>query len=115
MASFEKRAGHWRVVVRRGGVRRSATFSTKAAATAWAAEQENEILHVKRGGLPSRTLRQALERYRDEESPKKRGWRWEVVRLDAFVGRSAKDAPPGLFGDLLSMPFAEITSTHPSE
>lgn len=111
MASFEKRAGHWRVVVRRNGERRSATFTTKAAAVAWAAEQESEILHVKRGGVPRRTLRQAFERYRDEESPKKRGERWEVVRIKAFLGDSGTDHP-ALFADLLQMPMTEITTTH---
>lgn len=111
MASYEKRAGHWRVVVRRNGERRTATFTTKAAATAWAVEQENEIMHVRRGGLPRRTLRQAFEKYRDEESPKKRGQRWEMIRIGAFIGDPAA-GKPGLFADYLALPLAELTAAH---
>lgn len=111
MANFEKRAGHWRVTVRRNGERRSATFTTKAAATAWAAEQENEILHVKRGGIPRRTLLQAFEKYHDEESPKKRGKRWEQIRIMAFIGDKAR-AKRGLFADCLALALSDLTAAH---
>lgn len=112
MASFEKRAGHWRVVVRRNGERRSATFITKAAATAWAAEQENEIIHVRRGGLPKKTWRQALERYRDEESPKRRGARWEQIRIDAMIGGKDK---AGMMADLLQLQMVDLTTAQLAE
>lgn len=112
MASFEKRAGHWRVVVRRNGDRRSATFTTKAAAVSWAAEQENDIQNVKRGGLPKKTWRQALARYREEESPKKRGKRWEEIRIDAMVGDEEKR---GLMAGLLNLQLADLTTVHLAE
>lgn len=112
MATFEKRSGHWRVVVRRNGDRRSATFTTKASAVAWAAEQETDIATVKRGGLPRKTWQQALERYRDEESPKKRGRRWEEIRIDALIG---DDEKVGLMADLLQLQISALSSTHLAE
>jgi integrase len=85
MASFHKLpSGLWRAQVARNGVRKSATRETKAAAQAWAAEVEAELLAMKRGELPKKTVEQALIRYKEEVSPNKRGERWEVLRLDAF-------------------------------
>lgn len=107
MATFEKRSGHWRVVVRRNGDRRSATFTTKAAAVAWAAEQEADIATVKRGGLPRKTFRQALEKYRDEVSPTKRGGRWEQIRIDAFLGSGDR---PAVMADLLPLQLADVSA-----
>lgn len=114
MASFEKRSGAWRVTIRLRGQRESATFSTKAAAAAWASEREREILRVAEGGLPNRSVREALVRYRDEVSPSKRGALWEVRRLDAFLG-VAKPAPgrtaqPPVLGALLDLPIAAVTT-----
>jgi integrase len=85
MASFHKLpSGLWRAQVARNGVRKSATRETKAAAVAWATEVEAELLAMKRGELPKKTVEQALTKYKEEVSPNKRGERWEVLRLDAF-------------------------------
>jgi integrase len=85
MAAFSKLAsGLWRVQVARNGVRRSASFATKAAAQQWASQIEGELLASKRGGYPRKTVSQALERYAEEVSPSKRGERWERLRLAAF-------------------------------
>lgn len=46
MASLEKRSNHWRATVRRHGVRRSATFTTKSAAESWAAAEESAIVRA---------------------------------------------------------------------
>lgn len=43
MATFEKRSNHWRATVRRKGIRKSATFTTKAAAELWVASEESNI------------------------------------------------------------------------
>jgi integrase len=86
MASFHKLpSGLWRAQVARGGVRRSATRETKAAAQAWATEAEAELLALKRGDAPRKTVRQALTRYAEEVSPKKRGARWELLRLESYA------------------------------
>lgn len=107
MATFEKRAGHWRVQVRRAGVSKSATFPTKAQAQAWAADIEREAIQVAAGGLPTRSFRQALEKYRDEVSPTKRGSRWELIRINAFIGSSKK---VGTMADLLDKNLADMTA-----
>ena len=85
MASFHKLpSGLWRAQVARNGIRRSSTRNTKAAAQSWAAGVEAELVAVRRGEMPRKTVLQALERYRAEVSPKKRGARWELLRLDAY-------------------------------
>ena len=84
MASFRKRNGVWRAEVVRNGIRRSATRETKDAAQSWAAGVEAELVAVRRGEMPRKTVLQALERYKAEVSPKKRGKRWELLLLDAY-------------------------------
>jgi len=85
MASFHKLpSGLWRAQVARNGVRRSATRKTKAAAESWAAGVEAELIALSQGNLPRKTVRDALEKYSEEVSPKKKGERWEELRLAKF-------------------------------
>lgn len=112
MATYEKRAGHWRAKVRKAGILESATFATKAQAQAWAAEVEREAAHVARGGMPTRSLRQALERYRDEVSPGKRGARWEQIRIRQFLGHGDQ---VGTLADIVDKPLGEITTPQLAE
>lgn len=84
MASFRKRGETWRAEVFCQGVRESATFATKAAAQAWATRTEADLLARKRGELPRKTVADALARYALEVSPRKRGQRWELLRLAAY-------------------------------
>ncbi len=84
MASIQKRGSKWFAQVYKSGIRKSATFSTKAQANAWAAITEAEILS---GGIKQKvdkTLLDALERYAVEVSPSKRGARWELIRVNAW-------------------------------
>lgn len=78
MASYEKRGRRWRARVHVDGKRDSATFATKGEAVAWADRREAELVGT---ALPDKTLKEAFRRYASEESPKRRGERWEVVRL----------------------------------
>lgn len=78
-------SGKWSAQVARAGVRTSQSFPTKAAAQAWATQIEAEILAQKRGQIVRRSLRQALERYRDENSPQKKGAKFETDRLNAML------------------------------
>lgn len=80
MAGFEKRGKKWRAAIKRRGVRESATFSTKAQAQEWAGEREQQIAGGSRR-LVQRSVKQALERYALEVSPKHKGCHWERVRL----------------------------------
>lgn len=86
MAYFRKLpSGNYSAQIDKAGVRTSQSFPTKAAAKAWATMVEAEILARKRGQIVRRSLRQALERYRDEVSPTKRGHAFEVSRINAML------------------------------
>lgn len=86
MAAFSRLpSGLWRAQVARNGARRSASFATKSAAQQWAVKIEAELMAHKRGTLPRKTVAEALQKYRDEVSPYKRGERWETVRLNALL------------------------------
>ena len=87
MASISKYGKGYRAQVFTLGVRDSATFRTKREAEAWAFQREAEIRNPKPSN--SRTLEDALIRYRDEVSPTKRGERWELVRISAFIKEPA--------------------------
>lgn len=82
MATIEKRAtGQYRARVRKGEVKVSETFRTKAEATAWAARIESDLAAGKRGAAPNRTFGELLERYIEEVIPAKRGARPDTLRL----------------------------------
>lgn len=84
MASFTKRGDAWRVQVKRKGVRKTGTFDTKAQGRAWAAKVEAEIDAGINGTMGElRTFAQAIDRYVDEVSSKKKGERWERIRAEA--------------------------------
>lgn len=85
MAYLRKRGTRWTAEVERDGQRKAATFNTKAEASAWAAGEEAAILAGKRGAFPKRTLRQAIERYLEEVTPRKATARTETLRLQALM------------------------------
>ena len=81
MASIRKLPnGRWQAQVARGGVRKSKSFPTQRAAKDWAAREEFLIADTPKQSEMV-TLGQAFMRYASEVSPKKRGERWEVLRL----------------------------------
>jgi integrase len=86
MAYFVKLKTGWRAQVARQGVRASQMFPTKAAAQAWAAQAEADILRGQAQAYPDKTVAQALDRYIREVSARKRGARAEALRLES-VGR----------------------------
>lgn len=93
MASITKRGRSWRAQVRRKGLVRSQDFATRAAAVAWATQIEADY-NAGRAGLPtSHTFGQALDKYRLEVSPKKRGARWEELRLKRFAAEAIAKIP----------------------
>ena len=86
MASFRKRGKSWTAEVWRKGVRQTATFRTKLAAQAWAAELETAIETGRHRTIPDRPFRDLLDRYGREVSAHKRGSRAELHRI-AAIGR----------------------------
>lgn len=94
MATITKRGGRWRAQVRRRGLAPlSATFETKARAQAWATQQEAEILAGRRGEYPKKSLAEALDKYLEEESIKRAGYRWEKIRIGAFKRATMASKP----------------------
>lgn len=87
MATYRKRSGGWRAEVAKKGVRDSGTFATKAEAVAWATQREAEILAGVGSpkGASNYTLKEALEKYKDEVSPTKVGQRWEEIRIAKLI------------------------------
>ena len=83
MAAPQKDGKVWRHRVMVKGRRVSGTFSTKAAALAWEAEQRVQLVEGQHGAT-GKTVRDALERYEIEVSRKKRGHLNEAKRLAWF-------------------------------
>jgi integrase len=90
MASFRKHNKGWRAEVFRQGIRKSKTFPTKREAQDWAARTEFEIQHADKVADKTK-LGDVFDRYAREVSPKKKGGRWEVIRLEKLQkGKIAK-------------------------
>jgi integrase len=90
MASYEKVTGGWRAHVARAGIRKSKTFSSKTAASLWAAQQESQIVSGEHSAWPIKTLAQALDKYELEISRRKRGHAFESKRFSALVRNFAE-------------------------
>lgn len=85
MASIAPHKDGYRAQIYVAGVRESKSFRTKREATAWAASREVELRAEAKKPLGKKhTLLDALRKYGEEVSAKKKGERWESVRLVAF-------------------------------
>ena len=85
MASIQKTASGYRVQVDVQGQRASKTLPTRREATAWGIDKERELEKVAAGDKGhGKTLKDALRKFSEEVSPKRRGERWEIVRLAAY-------------------------------
>lgn len=89
MPSFQKTSTGIRVQLEERGQRASKTLPTMREAREWARDKSAELLAAANGqkGL-GKTLQDALRRFAEDESPKRRGERWEVVRLTALEGEA---------------------------
>lgn len=86
MATYRKRGnGCWQAIIRRLGAEPISRggFRTKFEAQSWAVPIERDLL-AGRFNPHKHTLDDALDRYAREVSPKKRGARWESVRIARF-------------------------------
>ncbi|MEN8179058.1 MAG: site-specific integrase [Pseudomonadota bacterium] len=93
MATFRKRGPYqWQAQVRKKDYPlQTKTFETKAAAESWARAIEYEMdqgLFVSRAEAESTTLRELLERYKEEITPLKKGAASESARIRAFLKNS---------------------------
>ena len=110
MASITRHGNGWRVRIRRAGVSISETFRTKAAASAWAAMREAEIIAGARGvAPPGLTFADLLRRYREEHCSRRDGGRWERLRIDRLLGESRRHPTPD---PLVHVPLSQIGPEH---
>lgn len=79
MPSIIKHRDKWRATVSINGARKSRSFRLKSEAQQWAYEAE-QSLRLSAGGK-GHTVADLFERYATTESPKKKGARWEQIRL----------------------------------
>lgn len=115
MASIQKTATGWRAQIDKKGVRLSRVCRTKSEAQAWAAAQESLIEQRKvLGGAKRATFGAALGRYVEEVSPRKKGHRWEELRIRRLCGyetltRRVEPDPLAsvMLGDLNETHFAD--------
>ena len=86
MAHLYQDNGKWRCQIEKRGMRKSRTFRTRAEAVAWGNRVEAEIEAGAQGVVPQNlTFADLLDRYGREISPRKRGQRWELVRLQLIA------------------------------
>lgn len=90
MATFRKRGSRWQAIIRRRGLPSlTRTFATKGDASLWAHQIERQVdsglLREDPRILSQTTLRDLLERYRDEITPRKRGSSAETFVLNAIM------------------------------
>lgn len=103
MASITKHKTGWRAQIAIKGIRRSKVFAKRQEAKDWAAREE-VLIRQGLGQYGPGTLGDLFDRYAKTVSPRKRGSRWEQIRLK-LLGRDklaliqAKDVTPADFAD----------------
>jgi integrase len=85
MAYITKRGDSYFAQVRKQGISKSKSFSTKTQALNWATQIESQVITGTLNTPSGKTFADAIERYKIEVSPTKRGERWEVIRLNAWL------------------------------
>ena len=101
MANITPTKHGYRAQVYVNGQRPSKSFRTKREAQAWAAQMETKLRDDEGKPLGEKyTFADALIKYRNENTIKKRGKRWEEIRINAFL------ASPIL---PTSLPIGEVT------
>lgn len=96
MATVRKNGKNWQALIRRTGFPPlSKSFPLKSHAWEWATKTERELL-AGRYSLSKHTVSEALTRYAKEVSSKKRGHRWEVLRITAFQRHRIASKPIAL-------------------
>jgi len=107
MPNFVKTSTGWRCQIYVDGKRESKTFRTKREADAWGAAREVELREEKTKHPGAKfTFAEAMEKYKEEVSVKKKGAHWEILRIDAMLDN------PFLH---CKEPVRNITTTHLGE
>lgn len=85
MGTIRKRGDSWRAEIVKAGHRESKSFPTKREGQQWLTHRESELSTATVSGIQLQTLKDVLERYRDEISPRNKGHRWESVRINRYL------------------------------
>lgn len=99
MASFTKHPSGWRAFVFKNGVRATKVCPSKKEAQTWATAKEAELLHHQDD--EGHTFGEAVERYRTQISPKKKGWAWESRRFNLLLTQIKPETPLSAIGTKL--------------
>lgn len=104
MATFKKlESGKFQAQVAVNGVRTSRSFRLKSDAKSWADDTEYSLRHGA-AKVSDQRLWNIFDKYAREHSPKKRGAKWEIIRLEKFkrdpVSQTkVSDLTPKVFAD----------------
>jgi len=82
MATPRKHGKRWRIDICVRGIRESKVCDTKDQCVKWSILRSAELGDGKM--VKGVRLADAIDRYAREESPNKKGWRWELIRLNKF-------------------------------
>lgn len=85
MATIIKRGEKWRVQIVKKGIRKSATFATKAEANRWALSIESQIDAGEYSPVPKMTFAELIDKYVEEVTVNKGGARSEALRLNRIA------------------------------
>ena len=85
MATIIKRGDKWRAQINKKGIRKNATFATKAEASKWALFIESQIDTGEYSPVPKMTFGELIEKYVEEVTPTKGGARPEALRLNRIA------------------------------
>lgn len=86
MATITKQGNSWKAIVRRQGYpTQTKCFTLKSAAEQWARQTELEMTDGKYITVSKKSVKSLFEKFRDEVCPERKGCRWEVVRINAFI------------------------------
>lgn len=96
MASILKTKTGYRVHVHVKGVRKSKSFPTKRECVEWAGNQVNAVV----APAAHKTFLDLMEKYRDEVSAKKKGARWEEIRINKILAEEKGGLAEKLIGDI---------------
>jgi integrase len=113
MASIRKRGDKWRVEIRTKSFYKTKSFLHKETAVKWARDIEVSLERQESpGGL--KLVRDAIGKYLKEFTPKKKGARWERVRLTKFLtypicNKRLSDVKPSDFSDWRDQRLTEVS------
>lgn len=67
-------------------VKENEYFDSVVEARNWGRNREAELREEANGGFPKKTVRELMERWRDEEAPKRDGEKWDFNRCNQILG-----------------------------